>query len=265
MAITNLTGCSWKGIKENLTFNNAGKFYLNFNYNGKNYSSIQITSKGLKFDDELVAGEEEQNMPVKGQIINLNMDGTTRQYRVLKTNGNQAEVVAMFDPNTSCPFNGTGSNVYNGGELDVYLNTTWYGGLTTTAKNALVSKTLTQYQYSYNSGVYSANTHASYADYSTKSVKATGLSRKVYALDVEDIEDYFNHTFSTADIWELFWNVRSRPSSVTYPWTRSADADDSNPAWCVNGNNGRVRNYGAGSNFAARPAFTIDLSKISWS
>lgn len=199
----------------------------------------------------------------KGQIITMNLDGTDRDYRILKLNGNIAEVVAMFTPKTGCNFNTHGVNTYSGGDLDTYLNTTWYGRLTTTAKSAIVSKTLTQYQYSYNSSVYNATTHASYADYSTKSVKASGLSRKVYALDVEDIEEYFNHTFSTADIWELFWNVRSRPSNYNYPLTRSARAENSFSAWGVTGYLGRVVDFSADyGNNAARPAFTIDLSKI---
>ena len=198
----------------------------------------------------------------KGQIITMNLDGTDREYRILKLDGDIAEVVAMFDPNTSCMFNGDGANTYSGGDLDTYLNTTWYGGLTTTAKNAIVSKTLTQYQYTYKNSVYNETTHASWAGYSTKSVKASGLSRKVYALDVEDIENYFNHIFSTADIWELFWNVRSKPATVTYPWLRSADAELPDFAWCVDGDYGRVLRFPAGSSCAVRPALTIDLSKI---
>lgn len=197
----------------------------------------------------------------KGQIITMNLDGTDREYRILTINGNIAEVVAMFDPNTRCTFNSNNVNTYSGGDLDTYLNTTWYGGLTTAAKNAIVSKTLTQYQYTYDFYAYNETTHVSYAKYSTKSVKASGLTRKVYALDIEDIENYFNHKFSEADILELFWNVRTRPDSSKEVWTRSAQAGQSKMAWYVGTygymSNGRVGNYNA-----ARPAFTIDLSKI---
>ena len=197
----------------------------------------------------------------KGQIITMNIDGTDREYRILTINGNIAEVVAMFDPNTRCIFNSNDVNTYSDGDLDTYLNTTWYGGLTTMAKNAIVSKTLTQYKYSYDFYAYNEITHASYAKYSTKSVKASGLVRKVYALDIEDIENYFNHKFSEADILELFWNVRTKPSSAKEIWTRSAKASQSKMAWYVGTygymSDGRVGNYNA-----ARPAFTIDLSKI---
>lgn len=197
----------------------------------------------------------------KGQIITMNLDGTDREYRILTINGNIAEVVAMFDPNTRCTFNSNNVNTYGGGDLDTYLNTTWYGGLTTAAKNAIVSKTLTQYQYSYDFYAYNETTHASYAKYSTKSVKASGLTRKVYALDIEDIENYFNHTFSEADILELFWNVRTKPSSAKEVWTRSAISGKSNMAWYV-GTYGYMSNGRVTNNNAVRPAFTIDLSKI---
>lgn len=228
--------------------------------------SITVRAKATGYRDsepsQAVSVEKAPSLPVKGQIINMNLDGTSRQYRVLTTSGTQAEVVAMFDPNTSIKFDS--NNTYNSSTLDTYLNTTWYGGLTTTAKNAIVSKTLTQYQYSNNDSAYDATTHASYAKYSTKSVKASGLSRKVYALDVEDIENYFNHTFSTADIWELFWNVRSTPTTATYPWLRSARATNTSGVWCVFGNFGLVDIGSVGTSYAARPAFTIDLSKIEW-
>lgn len=196
-----------------------------------------------------------------GQIITMNLDGTDREYRILKLDGNIAEVVAMFSPKTDCMFN-VSENTYSGGYLDTYLNTTWYGGLTDTAKNAIVSKTLTQYQYAYNKSVYNGTTHSSYANYSTKAVKESGLSRKVYALDVEDIENYFNHTFSKQDIWELFWNVRSKPATVTYPWLRSAYTGISTGVWYISGYSGSVYDSRVGNNSAVRPAFTIDLSKI---
>lgn len=197
----------------------------------------------------------------KGQIITMNLDGTDREYRILTINGNIAEVVAMFDPDTRCTFNSNNVNTYDGGDLDTYLNTTWYGGLTTAAKNAIVSKTLTQYQYSYDFYAYKETTHASYAKYSTKSVKASGLVRKVYALDIEDIENYFNHTFSEADILELFWNVRTKPDGSKEVWTRSAISGKSNMAWYV-GTYGYMSDGRVTNNNAVRPAFTIDLSKI---
>ena len=137
--------------------------------------------------------------------------------------------------------------------------------LSDTAKDAIVDKTITQYQYTYKYSAYNTTTHASYAGYSTKATKADVGSRHIYALDVEDIENYFSNTFSTSDIWKLFWNTTSAPSTVTYPWLRSASASNSNAAWFVAGSLGGVDYTSAGKSDAARPAFQIDLSKIGWS
>ena len=211
-------------------------------------------------------------MPVKGDLITMTLGnaapeaGTNNQYRVLKIDGNVAEVVAMFDQVTSQTFDSSGSsNTYAGSDLDTYLNSTWYNSLNATAQAAIVAKSVQQYQYSYSSSVYNATTHASYADYSTKTAKGSMVSRNVYALDVEDIETYFGGTFSTANIWTMFWNTTSRPSTITYPWLRSANASYSDRAFYVFGNYGDVSNHYVDRVYAARPAFTIDLSKIEWS
>lgn len=75
--------------------------------------------------------------------------------------------------------------------------------------------------------MYNSATHASCAVYSTKETKAVIENRYIYALDVEDIENYFNNKFGTADIWMLFWNTTERPSNYSYQWLRSANTDDS--------------------------------------
>lgn len=166
----------------------------------------------------------------------------------------------------------TGDNYYANHDLDTYLNDTWYNSLSATAKSAIVDKNIVQYAYPYYSAGYNADTHASYAGYASKAVHTTPGDRHVYAIDVEDIEKYFGGTdstpgtFSTADIWTLFWNQSTQPDTITYPWLRSAFADfDSNSAFSVYGSLGYVRDYNAdGSLNAARPAFQIDLTKIAW-
>lgn len=214
-------------------------------------------------------------MPTKGDLITMTLGnaapaaGTNNQYRVLKIDGTIAEVVAMFDQSTSQTFGS--NNTYVGSGLDTYLNSTWYNNLSTDAKAAIVAKSVQQYAYSYNSSVYNATTHASYADYSTKATKGSAVSRYVYALDVEDIEMYFGGTsstagtFSTANIWTLFWNTTSAPATATYPWLRSASTGNSNTAFIVYGSRGDVSITRVSFGYAARPAFTIDLSKIEWS
>lgn len=207
----------------------------------------------------------------KGDLITMDLGNGSKQYRVLKMNGSVAEVLAMYEYNTSTKFNTNYSNIYMDGELDVALNNTFYNTLSATAKSAIVEKNIIQYAYSGTSSVYNATTHASYANYSTKELVTTVGNRKVYALDVEDIEQYFGGTggsvddkttgvFSTVDIWTFFWNQSSKIS--VYPWLRSADANDSKRAYSVLGTNGYLASDGISLDGAVRPAFQIDLSKI---
>lgn len=213
-------------------------------------------------------------MPVKGDLITMNLDGTDRLYRVMKiVDGTTVEVLGMWNVSNSLAFDSGRTNTYNGKTLDTYLNTTWYNALSSEAKDAIVPKNINQYQYSYNSSAYNQSTHSSYADYSTKSLKANVGNRYVYALDVEDIEMYFGGTggstsdktpatFSNTDLFQLFWNQTS--TIYEYPWFRSARADLSFGAWFVYGNTGSVDSLNSNYARAARPAFQIDLSKIDF-
>ena len=211
-------------------------------------------------------------MPVKGDLITMNLDGTDRQYRVLKiVDGTTVEVLGMWNVSTSIKFDSNGKSTYAGKTLDTYLNTTWYNTLSTIAKAAIVPKNINQYQYS--SGSYNQTTHASYADYSTKSIKANVGNRYVYALDVEDIEMYFGGTggsaidktpgtFSNTDLLQMFWNQTSTSSES--PWFRSAVDSSSMSVWRVYGREGAVYDQFADLSGIARPAFQIDLSKIDF-
>lgn len=211
-------------------------------------------------------------MPAKGDLITMNLDGTDRQYRVLKiVDGTTVEVLGMWNVSTSIKFDSNGKNTYAGKTLDTYLNTTWYNTLSTAAKAAIVPKNINLYQYS--SGSYNQTTHASYADYSTKSIKANVDERYVYALDVEDIEMYFGGTggsasdktpatFSNTDLLQMFWNQTSTNSES--PWLRSAVDSSSMSVWRVYGRDGVVYNEFADNSGIARPAFQIDLSKIDF-
>ena len=155
--------------------------------------------------------------------------GTQDQYRVLKIDGSIAEVMAMYQISSSRKWNydtssysstATANYTYNGSLLDTYLNTTWYATLSSDAKNAIVAKTIKQNKCDSNFSSYNATTHASYATY-PGTVFGT-MSRNVYALDIEDIEEYFGGssssigTYSTDDIKTMFG------SPSTTEWLRSA-------------------------------------------
>ena len=126
---------------------NDGGFYIDMN-NGTadeririNPTATQVTMKKWTADDLL---------PAKGALITMNLDGSDRQYRVLKREGNVAEVLTMWDLSVK-PFNRDEENTYSGSDLDKYLNTTWYSTLNGEAKNAIVPKNIIQYRYAFNS------------------------------------------------------------------------------------------------------------------
>lgn len=233
----------------------------------KGRTLIDGTGWDITFPEPLV-------MPVKGDLITMNLDGTDRQYRVLKiVDGTTVEVLGMWNVSTDMMFNSSDSFVYSGGTLDTYLNTIWYNTLTSNAKAAIVPKNIIQYLYYF--GSYNETTHSSYADYSTKTLKANVGNRYVYALDVEDIEMYFGGTggsvidktpaiFSKTDLLQLFWNRTTTISQYSALWLCSAYASDSRYAWCAFGDDGTINATIVSVERAARPALQIDLSKIDF-
>ena len=216
----------------------------------------------------------------KGQLITMNLDGTDREYRILKLDGNIAEVVCM-SPVGNSTFGS--NNTYAGSSLDTYLNTTWYNTLTAAAKAAIVSKTFNQDSWDLGtsgSPVYSGHygtTVPGTSSYSISKCSATygaQITRNVYALSVQDVIDYITSTdvgdgkLENYNIWKMFWNITTQPSIIEYPWLRSAQADvTSEPfyssiAWVVGYSDGNITRVEVSTKAAVRPALTIDLSKI---
>ena len=238
----------------------------------KGRTLIGGTGYDITFPEPLV-------MPVKGDLITMNLDGTDRLYRVLKiVDGTTVEVLVMWDRLSSYFVSDlNGSDRYAGSPLDSCLNTTWYNTLSSNAKAAIVPKNISQYQYGVNNSVYNQITHASYADYSSKSLKSAILyERNIYALDIEDIEEYFGGTagsvslntpgkFSGDDLVTLFWNTTA-PGFI-YMWLRSAAQNSSPSVWQVVGfykQTAQVLGSSSKPSYVARPAFQIDLSKIDF-
>lgn len=215
-------------------------------------------------------------MPAKGDIITLD----SKQYRVLKTEGTVAEVLAMYDASTSIKFDSASSgynNTYAGKSLDTYCNNTFYSGLSAAMKNAIVDKTFTQDSWKWDSSVptpsHYTGKYGSSTYYLTLAAFGTTIKRHCYVLSVQDVLDYLGATTSMGisdttltdtNIWKMFWNQTTSPGS-TYPWLRSAFADYSDYAFRVYGRSGRLGIDYVDYASAVRPAFQIDLSKISWS
>lgn len=216
-------------------------------------------------------------MPVKGDIITLD----SKQYRVLKTEGNIAEVLCMYDANSSIKFdtNSNYNNTYAEKNIDTYCNNTFYSGLSVAMKSAIVDKTFTQDSWarmdsapteSHYTGKYGSTTY-----YLTLANAAfgTSITRHCYCLSVQDVLDYLEATTSmgTSDttltdtnILKMFWNVTTSQRDK-YIWLRSANSSNSNFAFLVFGSGGYLDYFSVDDTDAARPAFQIDLSKVEWS
>ena len=220
-------------------------------------------------------------VPSKGSIVLLNLDGKERQYRVLKS-GNPCMVMGMFDDLT-CKYNATSTTVSMGGittqkyedsTLDTYLNTTWYNTLSKTAKTAIPSKTIDHdiwYDNSNGSPSYTGSyTNGSYtiSKYSNGTLNIS--NRRVFALSIQEIIDYLSDTSVRADtskllcdknIWKMFWN--DEVSHTKFPWLRSSYASSSLVrSWCVFGNRGYLEVDSPTSTNVARPVFDLNFSKI---
>ena len=226
----------------------------------------------------------------KGSLVNLDLDGQgDKQYRVIKCNGNVAQVMAMYDTLTSV-YNSTSTTTtmgnltvqkYEGSTLDTYLNTTWYNTLTSTAKAAIVPENVVcdawysnntgdpDYTGTYGSSV-PGTTNYTISKYSGGTLNIG--NRNVFALGVQDVIDYLNDSSVQVDttailrnvnIWKMFWNDEVSHSGK-YPWLRSSSADNSGYAWSVYGNRGLLNYISVDSSNVVRPALNLNLNQIEF-
>ena len=228
--------------------------------------------------------------PHKGDLITMDLGNGDKTYRVLKINGNIAECLAMYEAsilkyNTTSKtttMGGTTVQQYANSDLDNYLNTTWYNMLSNAAKAAIVPKVVIQDAWQY----WTSLSHTYSGTYGTEVPGTTNYSiskydggtltvgnRNVYAIGVQDVIDYLSDESLRVDttailrnvnIWKMFWNTKTQPSSIYYPWLCSAYVGDPTCVSIVSRNKGRLAQSGCSNSNAARPAFQIDLSKISF-
>ena len=221
-------------------------------------------------------------MPVNGDLITMNLDGTSRLYRVLSVNGNVCKVLGMWDDFTSeynqtsitTDFNGTTAQKYEGSTLDTYLNTTWYNTLSSEAKNAIVPENVVQYCYQYydkpntpNTPTYTYQYQYYWSNSNYENADNVGNvtvgERNVFALDLKDIFDYFDKVCITSDeLMTMYWNSTTKVSK--YPWLRSSYTGSSGRAWSVSGSSGAFSNDDAPYVLDVRPALNLDMSKIQY-
>ena len=220
----------------------------------------------------------------KGSLVNLDLDGNgNKQYRVIKCNGNVAQVIAMYDTlesmynstSTTTTFGSTTAQKYADSTLDTYLNTTWYNTLTSTTKAAIVPENVVQYCYQYYDEPNTPNTPTytyqyqynwSSSDYENANDvgNVTVGNRNVFALDLKDIYDYFDKVCITSDeLMTLFWNSTAKVSK--YLWLRSSSAGTSRDAWSVYGADGLLtRGNLVNSSYVVRPALNLNLNQVEF-
>ena len=223
-------------------------------------------------------------MPVKGDLINLDLDGQgVKQYRVLSMNGDVAKVVAMYDTltsvynstSTTTTFGSTTAQKYANSTLDTYLNTTWYNTLKDNVKAAIVPENVVQYCYQYygkpntpNTPTYTYQYQYNWSDSDYENANNVGNvvvgNRNVFALDLKDIFDYIGKVCITSDeLMTMFWNSTTTVSK--YLWLRSSRAGGSLRAWLVDGSNGGLGNGSVDFSYVVRPALNLNLNQIEFS
>lgn len=221
-------------------------------------------------------------MPVKGDLITMNLDGTERQYRVLSVNGNVCKVLGMWDnftsvynsTSTTTTFGSITAQKYKNSTLDMYLNTTWYNTLSSEAKNAIVPENVVQYCYKYydkpstpDTPTYTYQYQYNWSNSEYDNADSVGNvvvgNRDVFALDLKDIFDYIDKACITSDeLMTMFWNSTTKVSK--YLWLRSSFANGSASAWRVNGKYGSLGYGGVTGSNVVRPALNLDMSKIQY-
>ena len=273
---------------KNFVITNNSLISINSDNITKNGSLVRIKQDSknniIKINNSLVRVKvtSVSSIVQKGTLINMNLDGANRVYRVLSVNGNVCKIMSMWDDfiskynstSTTTIFGNTTAQKYEGSTLDTYLNTTWYNTLSTEAKNAIIPENVTQYCYKYydepntpNTPTYTYQYQYNWSDSDYENVDNVGNvtvgKRNVFALDLKDIFDYIGKVCITSDeLMTMFWNSTTKVSK--YLWLRSSYADNSSFAWDVYGFGGTLGGNGVTRSYVVRPALNIDLSKIKW-
>ena len=217
-------------------------------------------------------------MPVKGDLITMNLDGTDRQYRVLKiVDGTTVEVLSMGGVSLQY-FSYQGDGKYADSKLDSFLDSTYYESLSARGKAAIVLKDVIQDQWtdgSSGSPTYTGtnsnpNDNHVYTISRVLSGNKTVGKRRVYALSIQSIIDYLSDKSVLAypremlvpdNIWNAFFG---RSEAVNEPVWLMTGNPNSRYAWVLSGLYGYMYDSIADSQNSVRPVCQIDLSKIDF-
>lgn len=217
-------------------------------------------------------------MPVKGDLITMNLDGTDRLYRVLKiVDGTTVEVLSMGGVSLQY-FSYQGDGKYADSKLDSFLDSTYYESLSARGKAAIVQKDVIQDQWtdgSSGSPTYTGtnsnpNDNHVYTISRVLSGNKTVGKRRVYALSIQSIIDYLSDKSVLAypremlvpdNIWNAFFGRSEAVNEQVWLMTGNPN---SRYAWVLSGLYGYMYDSIADSQNSVRPVFQIDLSKIDF-
>lgn len=217
-------------------------------------------------------------MPVKGDLITMNLDGTDRLYRVLKiVDGTTVEVLSMGGVSLQY-FSYQGDGKYADSNLDSFLDSTYYESLSARGKAAIVLKDVIQDQWtdgSSGSPTYTGtnsnpNDNHVYTISRVLSGNKTVGKRRVYALSIQSIIDYLSDKSVLAypremlvpdNIWNAFFGRSEAVNEQVWLMTGNPN---SRYAWVLSGLYGYMYDSIADSQNSVRPVCQIDLSKIDF-
>ena len=130
----------------------------------------------------------------KGDIIKLD----NIPFRILRLDGDIAEVLSMQYTEQAVALGTSTSNTYDGCEADTYLNGTYYNSLSASVRGAIVDKTFTQDMwlwYGDDTPIYNCvRTNGKAYKISKGTLSATAITRHCYLITGQNIIDYLGAT-----------------------------------------------------------------------
>lgn len=225
----------------------------------------------------------------------MNLDGKgDKTYRVLKVFDERVEVLSMYDVYTSQKYNaasitgefveGITGQLYAGSDLEACL-TSWFSTLKSEVKQAITPLDRVQNIYARydepntaNTPTYTYQYQRGFDDTDYDNLELVGSTRLddcfAFILDIEEIYEYFGKTCITSEELLQMWTnqteqIDEQPNewwlSSAYYLPNASDDDlqwTTQWVWSIDGSHGDFKYYMINENYAVRPTFVIDLSKI---
>ena len=221
---------------------------------------------------------EKQNPLVKGDIITL---CDNRRYRVIKLNENGvATLLSMFDIDTAYAekkemvkfSRGLFGLSYSNSVLDKNCEK-FYENLPVEIKKAIIPTEISQTMYQWLDEIeewqmYTDILEYQYnwsrdCDYLVRAGEVCVGERHAFALDISDVYEYVDKdSIFSSELNTMFFETEKEAENIS--WLRSASVDSSSYAFIVYGNYGNFGGSNYDNSYRVRPAFQIDLSKVTW-